>query len=71
VDCKCLETIEAKLKAHHQSEVMLELKLFIDTNSHQMGAALPPLYYKYKIGRKWKKSYVHFTFCPFCGKKDQ
>jgi len=30
---------------------------------------MPPLYYSYRDGKKRKKSYVTFNFCPFCGKK--
>lgn len=67
--CKCIDKIRDKLKAHHKSEVDLELKMFVSMPDMDMGADIPPLYYRYRDGKKWKKSYVHFTFCPFCGKK--
>lgn len=69
--CKCLTVIRERLKEHHKAEVDLELKLFISTETFLPGAALPPLNYKYQVsGKKWKKSYVTFNYCPFCGKKN-
>lgn len=69
--CKCLETIREKLSKHHgeSADVELELKQTVDTETLTLGVALPPLYYTYKKGKKRQRSYVHFTFCPFCGKK--
>lgn len=73
--CKCLKTVEEKLTAHHGegSAVELELKATIimdpEAENYEMGAGLPPLYYTYKSGKKRKRSYVTFNFCPFCGGK--
>lgn len=67
--CNCLDAIRGQLEKHHGSEVSLELKQTINTETMELGTALPPLYYQYRTGKKWKKSYVHFTFCPFCGKR--
>ena len=69
-DCGCLTKIEAQLKAHHKADVTLELKLFMSWELNKLGAALPPLYYKYRAKGKWKKSYVTFNYCPFCGAKN-
>lgn len=72
--CKCLETIREKLTKHHGdgSAVELELKATIimdpEAENYDMGAALAPLYYTYKAGKKRKRAYVTFNFCPFCGK---
>lgn len=73
--CNCLETIRQKLTASHgeKSDVELDLKATIrvqpDVEEYEIGASLPPLYYSYKDGKKRKKSFVTFNFCPFCGQK--
>lgn len=72
--CNCLETVREKLESHHGagSDVVLDLRtvMFTDPKAKvmKMGCVLPPLYYSYNAGRKRKKSYVTFSFCPFCGK---
>jgi hypothetical protein len=73
-DCGCLDKVRERLKIHHKSDVNLELKTFVEIDKKtgemgKFGASVPPLYYKYKTGSKWKRSYVTFGFCPFCGKK--
>lgn len=68
MNCDCLDRIQKRLEELHKSEIDLELKMWCDLNSGEMGAGLPPLYYHYKEGKKRKKSYVKFSFCPFCGK---
>ena len=68
-ECSCLNVIKQKLSAHHGSPVDLELKQTINSETLSLGTALPPLYYTYKAGKKTKRSYVTFNFCPFCGKK--
>lgn len=70
--CDCLEKIRKRLEEHHKTPVELELKLLIDmtdlqTEEFASRLALPPMYYTYMIGKKRKKSYVHFNYCPFCG----
>lgn len=67
--CKCLETIKVKLTKHHgeKSDVELDLKMTINTETLTPGVDIAPLYYHYQDGRKRKKSYVTFNFCPFCG----
>lgn len=68
--CACLDNIRDKLKGYHAADVELELKLFMSWELNKLGAGLPPLYYKYRMGKKWKKSYVTFNYCPFCGAKN-
>jgi hypothetical protein len=67
-ECNCLDKIRKKLSEHHGSNIELDLKTTINLSSGKMGADLPPLGYRYAIGKKFKKSYVTFNFCPFCGK---
>lgn len=71
--CKCLERIKGNLEKHHGTEVDLELKATVliepDAENYAMGAALPPLYYNFMVGKKRKRSHVMFKFCPFCGGK--
>jgi len=69
--CKCLSIVKEKLTKHHgdNSDVCLDLKQTINTETLDFGTSLPPLYYSYRDGKKRKKSYVTFNFCPFCGKK--
>jgi len=69
--CKCLSVIKARLTEHHgeNSDVCLDLKQTINTETLDLGTSMPPLYYSYRDGKKRKKSYVTFNFCPFCGKK--
>ena len=71
-ECKCLDLIRERLTAHHGpgSAVELELKQFVDSETLSLGTALPPLNYSYRDGKKRKRSYVTFNFCPFCGKRD-
>jgi len=71
--CKCIEKVKAKLIEYHgaESDVCLDLKQTIDMETMKMGAALPPLYYSYMDGKRRRKSYVTFTFCPFCGKENK
>lgn len=65
------------MEEHHKCPVDLELKMTIRTDTMELGGmALPPMYYIYTVGKRRKKSYVHFNFCPFCGtryeeKKDE
>jgi hypothetical protein len=66
--CRCLETIRKRLEEHHKSPIDLDLKMTIVIDSLELGRpALPPMYYTYMVGKRRKKSYVHFNFCPFCG----
>ena len=69
--CKCLAIVKEKLTKHHgeNSDVCLDLKQTINTETLDLGTSLPPLYYSYRDGKKRKKSYVTFNFCPFCGKR--
>lgn len=69
MNCTCLETVRKKLSAHHGAEVDLDLKTVIDAKTMELSEALPPLYYSYQSGKKRKKAFVTFNFCPFCGKK--
>lgn len=69
--CGCIEKVRKKLEEYHKSEISLELKQTINTETLELGEALPPLYYSHRDGKKWKKSYVHFAFCPFCGKRSR
>ena len=72
--CECLKTVKDRLEKHHGegSEVELDLKMSINTVSLDIRMDLPPLYYSYAVkgkkGKRRKKSYVTFNFCPFCGK---
>lgn len=68
-DCGCLKKIRETLEAHHGVEVDLELKMWIHEPSLTTFPGLPPLRYSYMDGKKRKKSYVTFNFCPFCGKR--
>lgn len=76
-ECRCLEIVREKLEKHHGegSDVELELKATIimdpEAENYGFGAALPPLYYTYKAGKKRKKSYVTYSFCPFCGRSSR
>lgn len=72
MSCKCLDKIEENLTNHHGngSDVELELKQTLsefDSPEASFGVALPPLYYTYRSGKKRKRSFVVFNFCPFCG----
>ncbi len=69
--CNCLEKIKKTLMSSHgsDSEVELELKMSLNMNTFETRMDLPPLYYRYKLGKKRKKSFVAFNFCPFCGIK--
>jgi hypothetical protein len=69
--CKCLSNIKETLTKHHgdNSDVCLDLKQTINIETLDLGKSLPPLHYSYLDGKKRKKSYVTFNFCPFCGKK--
>lgn len=75
MNCDCLKVVREKLEKHHGegSAVDLELKATIsidpESESYGFGASLPPLYYTYKAGKKRKRSFVTFNFCPFCGKE--
>jgi hypothetical protein len=66
--CDCLNIVREKLTKRHGSEVELELKLTVNLETGDTGAALAPLYYSYMVGKKRKRSYITFNFCPFCGK---
>lgn len=70
MSCQCLENIRKKLEEHHKTSVDMELKMFVHRESMEMGMGLPPLRYSYMEGKKRKKSYVTFNYCPFCGKKE-
>lgn len=65
--CDCLEVIRKRLEDHHKAPVSLDLKMYVNTKTFSMGSDLPPLNYSYMIGKKRKRSYVTFNFCPFCG----
>lgn len=67
--CQCLKTIRESLAAHHgqNCDICLELKRTIDTKTFELGEEVPPLGYTYRVGKKRKRSYVSFNFCPFCG----
>lgn len=73
--CNCLKTVEERLSKHHGegSDVELEIKATIimdpEAENYGMWQSLAPLYYTYKSGKKRKRSYVTFSFCPFCGQK--
>ena len=67
--CNCIEIIRAKLKEHYKSEIDFDMKMVVNTETGKISPALPPLYFTYMDGRKKKKSYVHYPFCPFCGNK--
>lgn len=67
--CKCLEIIRKNLEETHKANVDFELKTMINMETLTLKAALPPLAYSYMAGKKRKKSYVTFNFCPFCGKR--
>ena len=69
-DGNCLEKLRAALTEHHgaDSQVYLDLKTTVNMRTGQMGAALPPLYYSFKVGKKCKKAHVKFPFCSLCGK---
>lgn len=68
--CGCLEKIKKLLSDHHKTEVDLDLKMAVNIQSGKMFTDLPPLYYHYFQGKKKKKGYMNFNYCPFCGKKD-
>lgn len=68
-NCGCLEKVRNKLTAHYKSSCELELKQAIDPETLSLGRAIPPLYFTYYSGKKRKRSFVVFTYCPFCGKK--
>lgn len=70
--CRCVATIKEKLTKHHgeDSDVCLTLAPTINMDTLAIGAALPPLAYTYRAGKKRRKSYVTFKFCPFCGQKN-
>lgn len=67
--CKCLEKIRAKLTELHGpgSDVQFALRQTINMKTFEVGTNLPPLDYTFKEGKKTKKSYVPFNYCPFCG----
>lgn len=70
--CKCLDVIRNKLADYHgikADDICLELKQTINTETLDIGTALPPLYYSYLKGKRRKRSYITFNFCPFCGRK--
>lgn len=69
--CKCIEILQKKLSEHHGAEVALDLKQSIDMKTYEVSPALPPLYYSYRDGKKTKRSFLTFAFCPFCGRKNQ
>lgn len=70
--CNCIEILREKLATHHSvktDQIDFELETAIDTKTFEMMAELPPLHYSYPLAKKRKKSYVVFSFCPFCGKR--
>lgn len=67
--CDCINIIRKKLEEHHMSAVSFDLKTWINMKTMKTEAGLPPLNYSYQEGKKWKKGYVAFLFCPFCGDK--
>jgi hypothetical protein len=71
MNCDCLKVIKQKLTELHgcDSDIGLELKQTINTDTLDLGTALPPMYYTYRDGKKRKRSYMTFNFCPFCGKR--
>lgn len=70
--CKCINAIRAELKKIHGNSVDLVLRPMINTETLQVCVALPPLQYSYiTSGKKRKRSYVTFNYCPFCGRKAQ
>lgn len=75
--CNCLEILRSRLEAQHGegSNVELELVSVMLTDPKaeewEMSAALPPLYYTYRVGKKRRKTHVVFNFCPFCGRPQQ
>ena len=71
--CNCMETIKQRLTEYHgeNSQVELKLEQTINTKTLERGVAISPLYYTYRVlGKKRKKCYVPFNFCPFCGAKN-
>lgn len=67
--CDCLDKIEKVLTKRHGPGVELELSAWMDSTTYQPKEGLHPLRYSYKDGKKRKRSYVSFNFCPFCGKR--
>lgn len=66
--CDCISLIRSKLTALHGAEVSLDLKQMINTETLSLITALPPLTYSYMEGKKRRKSYIVFNYCPFCGR---
>lgn len=66
--CSCLEYLDTCVKRIHP-DGYLELKQQIDMKTFESSMALPPLFYCYTEGKKKKRGFFVFTYCPFCGEK--
>lgn len=64
----CLAKVRAALEKEY-GPVELELAPTVVPETGKTSAELNPLWFRYRDGKKKKRSYVSFNYCPFCGKK--
>lgn len=65
--CGCLAKLEAHVKQEFGEDAYLELKRWMTLESEDEWRGLPPLFFRYREGKKWKTSHFGFSWCPFCG----
>ena len=68
-DGKCADKIRGVLVKQYGESVDLELAPTINVETGKTGSDFPPLRFTYLDGKKKKRSFVVFNYCPFCGGK--
>jgi hypothetical protein len=66
--CDCVAKLDAAVKKKFGSDAYIETKLSMNMKTGATKASFPPLYFAYFEGKKKKRSFFPFNFCPVCGK---
>jgi len=71
--CECLDRIDKEIRAKLDPAAMFE-RVFSVSNDVDVMPGTYQFKYRKKKGdgtfeKKWTKSFVAFSHCPFCGKK--
>ena len=78
MNCDCLDRFQVALNEKFGKDTdphFIGLKTTINPKTGELGVSLDPLWFKRRTrkkngtpSQKWVKSYIAFTYCPFCGK---
>jgi hypothetical protein len=67
--CDCLDVLRRNVKAECGETAELDLSFWTNLETGESEAGLQPLRYRWKEKGKTRRSYIHFNFCPFCGRR--